>query len=195
MNKIRNVKWAYIALSITFIIIGFSLMIWPEISAVTICIIIGIALIFHGITKLMGYFSKDPYHLVFQFDLALGILTILFGIVLIIHPNYIITLLPIMIGLFIMINSVFKLQTSFDAKRFGMSKWWVMLTLSIVSALFGFLIVINPFEGANLLMEIMGLSLVIDGIQNLSVALYMIKVIKKTLPIDVEYIEKENWEA
>ena len=176
MRLVKEAKRAYMILSGIFMLVGLCLTIWPEISIVTFCCVLGGLCVIYGIIRLVGYFSKDQYRLAFQFDLALGIFVLVFGIILLFHPRPIIALLPVVIGLYIAIDSVFKLQTALDAKRFGMPRWWLMLILAIVAGGFGILLVFNPFEGAALFMRLIGITLIIDGIQNLWAALALVKV-------------------
>lgn len=179
MKFLKCVKALYIALSAIFIVLGVCLIIWPGTSAVTICMVMGIACIIYGAIKLMGYFSNDQYHLTFQFDLALGILTIVVGIVLLFHFDNVLSLLPTVVGLFILIDSVFKLQTAFDAKKFGMNQWWMILVLAILSAVCGIILCLHPFTAVKFIIQLMGISLMVNGIQNLCTAAYTVKVAKR----------------
>ena len=115
MRLVKEAKRAYMILSGIFMLVGLCLTIWPEISIVTFCCVLGGLCVIYGIIRLVGYFSKDQYRLAFQFDLALGIFVLVFGIILLFHPRPIIALLPVVIGLYIAIDSVFKLQTALDA--------------------------------------------------------------------------------
>ncbi len=191
MRLVKEAKRAYMILSGIFMLVGLCLTIWPEISIVTFCCVLGGLCVIYGIIRLVGYFSKDQYRLAFQFDLALGIFVLVFGIILLFHPRPIIALLPVVIGLYIAIDSVFKLQTALDAKRFGMPRWWLMLILAIVAGGFGILLVFNPFEGAALFMRLIGITLIIDGIQNLWAALALVKVEKRPDVIEAEEINSE----
>ena len=118
MKFIKRAKAAYIAICAVIAVIGFVLIIFPEISMLAICYILGIAAIVFGIVKITGYFSSDPYGLAFQFDLAFGIIAIVLGAVVVIHPGKIIALVPIIMGIYFMTDGIMKIQTAVDAKRF-----------------------------------------------------------------------------
>ena len=90
MDLIKKAKHAYITISVIMLVLGLVLLIWPKMSLSVLCYLIGAMLIIGGVVKLVGYFSKDLYRLAFQFDLAFGILSILLGVVFIIHPEHII---------------------------------------------------------------------------------------------------------
>lgn len=175
MELIKRAKNGYIAVSVLMLVIGGCLILWPQISLSVFCTVTGIAMIGFGIVKLLGYFSKDLYRLAFQFDLALGILSVLFGIVIMIHPHGLIAFVPVLMGIFIMLDGVFKIQTALDARQFGLKSWWAVLLLALCSGGFGLLLVLNPFEGAVALMILLGVAMAADGIQNLLVVLYTVQ--------------------
>lgn len=179
MELIKRAKGAYIAVSVLMLILGSCLIIWPETSLAVFCTITGIAMIVFGAVKLLGYFSKDLYRLAFQFDLALGILSVLFGLVIVIHPYNLITCVPVIVGIFVMLDGVFKIQTAMDARQFGLKAWWMVMLLAICSGGFGLLLVLNPFEGATALMILLGVTIVADGIQNLLIVLYTVQTTRE----------------
>ena len=72
----------------------------------------GVFLIVYGVTKLSGYFAKDLFQLAFQFDLALGIVSIVLGIIIIEKSEYIIEILSTAIGIFMLVDAALKIQTA-----------------------------------------------------------------------------------
>ena len=179
MRIVKQAKILYILTALFFCVAGITLLVYPTISAEIFCYITGGVLIFYGITKIIGYFSNDMYHLAFHFALALGIFFTLLGIILVLHPNVILTILPFLIGLHILVDGVFKLQTSIDAKRFGLPKWWLILLGALICILLGGILIFKPFEGAAALMMLMGFSLLADGIQHLFNAFYTVKILPR----------------
>lgn len=196
MEWIKRAKSAYIAVSVIMVILGAVLMLNPGLSMLTLCYLIGGLMVVFGITRLVGYFSKDLFRLAFQFDLALGIFCMLAGIVILVHPNNIMKLLPVIIGLFVTIDGVFKMQTAIDSKRFGLKRWYAILVLAAVTCVFGLLLIIDPFAGGKALMIFFGATMMIDGIQNLCVVLYTVKTvggIRKDVERERKTIETDNY--
>ena len=72
----------------------------------------GVFLIVYGVTKLSGYFAKDLFQLAFQFELALGIVSIVLGIIIIEKSEYIIEILSTAIGIFMLVDAALKIQTA-----------------------------------------------------------------------------------
>lgn len=196
MKHMKQIKTAFAAVSAAFIVIGLCLLIWPGIPAAAICTVVGIISIACGVIRFIGYFSNDLYSLAFQFDLSVGIMAIVVGCALIAHPSYVLFSLPAVIGIFSLMDSILRLQTSIDAKHFGMKKWWVIMMLSVGGAVLGALLLLRPFEGGQALIRLMGAALVFDGVENLITDLYTVKVPRRaradTNVIEVEYTVSDD---
>lgn len=166
MIKLRIAKLGYIIMSILFYAAGIILIFFPKIPFELFCIIAGIVFVAYGIIKIIGYFSKDLYCLAFQYDFAFGIFLMVIGITLFIfgptHERYV----PIIIGITILADSLFKMQMSFDAKKFGLRSWGVILATSIVSGFFGVFFIISVLSGMIIMNLIAGCSVLSEGIMN-----------------------------
>lgn len=183
---IRAAKTGYIILSAIFCALGVLLMADPGLSVALIGDIVGIVLVAFGIIKLVGYFSKDLYRLAFQFDLAFGILLIVLGLVLLIKPESAMNILCVILGIEIIADGLFKVQTSLDARRFGLNTWWLILSLAVIAGAIGAVLIFYPSESVRALTWVLGLSLLVEGVLNLCVALCAIKIIEHQQPDPIE---------
>lgn len=182
MNAIKTAKFGSIVSSAACCAAGILLLIYSEFSAIVICRLVGALLAVGGIIKIIGYFAKDLYRLAFQFDLAFGILSLIVGLIMLINPKGFISFLHFVIGILILADGLFKIQTAVDAKRFGLNKWWLIAVISVSTCVFGFLLILNPFEGAALLMALIGVALLSEGLLNLCVAVYTVRLLKENIP-------------
>ena len=181
MRFVKTVKTVFTAVSVVLIAAGAALLVWPDASASLICGAMGVVAILAGAVRLAGYFSNDLYRLAFQFDLAVGVLSILLGGILLLRTEDVLLLLPAIAGLFILVDSVLRLQTAIDAKHFGMDKWWAILLLSAAGAALGLLLLLRPFQsGRVLLVRLLGLTLAADGAENLLACRYTVKVPRRS---------------
>ena len=195
MEAIRQLKIAkngYIIMSLLFVILGICLIIWPDCSLKLFCTLIGIMLIAYGCIKIVGYFSKDYYCLAFQFDLAFGILLIAVGASIIARREQVVNLIFAIFGILTLADALFKIQMSMDAKRFGLSLWWRILVVAVLTGILGVLLLIRPFDAAEIMMILVGVSFLFEGILNLCVAIYTIKIQENRRPdfIDMDDFEK-----
>ena len=95
MDSLNVIKRIYSVMAVCLIAVGAMLMIKPDISINIICKVTGIVLIGYGIVKFAGYVTKDLFQLAFQFDLALGIVSIVFGIALVFKTQHVVEILSI----------------------------------------------------------------------------------------------------
>jgi len=190
----RVAKSGYIVMSLFFCVSGILLIAKPDVSTKLLGVALGITLIGFGVIKWIGFFSKDLFRLAFQYDLELGALLTVLGIVVLARPNDVLNILSVAVGLSILTEALFKARIAFDAKRFGIRSWWAILTLSIVSGMIGILLAVRPWESAKYLTILLGISFLSVGILNLCVALCTVKIIKNQYPdyIDVDYREMED---
>ena len=183
-------KIGYIVISAALCILGIMLIAIPDFSASLFGVICGILLILFGIVRLTGYFSRDLYRLAFQYDLPLGILLVIMGIVMLTHPSSLVTS-----GVFILSDGLFKIQIAWDSRKFGITKWWLILTFAIVTGICGLLLLLRPGEGSRILMIVLGITLLSEGILNFSTVLSAVKIIKHQKPDVIEidsYTEADN---
>lgn len=178
----ETAKIGYIVISILFCITGGLMIVVPGLVAPVISRVLGIFLILFGSIKLVGYYSRDLFRLTFQFDLALGILTIILGMIIFVRANHVMTFLSVVYGVYVMADSMLKIQIAFDSRAFGIRTWWLIFAVACITGAIGFIMVFRPFEGAELLVTILGMSLLAEGILNLITVITTVKVLRHQLP-------------
>lgn len=186
MKIIRIAKGGYTISSIAFCMAGILLLIHPEISAIAICKGLGILLAVCGVFRICGYLSQDLYRLAFQFDLAGGILIIVLGLVMLFRSNSVLRFLNFVLGILVLIDSLLKIQTALDARRFGLERWWMIGGAAVLASVLGLLIILDPFgsTGVSGAVMLLGMTLLMEGLLNLYVAIYTIKTEKQKVRID-----------
>jgi len=187
-------KIGYITVSVVLCSLGILFITLPEISMHIIGRTLGAAMILFGCIKLVGYFSKDLFRLAFQYDLQLGIVVFVLGLILILRPSDVIDLMFVAMGIALLADSLFKIQIAFDSRKFGISRWYGIFILAIVAAIISLVLVFKPSESARVLTILLGVTLVAEGILNLFVAITTVKIVKHQYPdfIDDDYFETED---
>ena len=187
----KTAKIGYIVMSVLFCVLGVVLLFTPDVSALWIGRLLGVGLFLFGIIKLVGYFSRDLFRLAFQYDLAFGLLLMVLGVVTLSHPGDAMSFLCVMFGIPVLADGLFKIQIAMDARRFGIRNWWLVLALAVLTCLAGVVLVFRPDAGVRALTALMGLSLLCDGVLNLSVALCTVKIVDHQRP---DVIETDDYE-
>ena len=187
----RVAKTGYTAVSILLAVLGIVLIAWPTFSVNALGVICGILLILFGGVKLVGYFSKDLYRLAFQYDMPFGILLIILGIIMLIHPGNLASFICVVFGLSVLISSLFNIQAALDAKKFGINQWWLIFALSVIAAVWGLILVFRPSEAADVMAVLLGITLLFESAVNICTVVTSVKIVKNQHP-DV-YVEEDYY--
>lgn len=178
VGPMRAAKAAGIAVSALVCALGIFMMLRPDTSVSLLSLICGVLFILLGIVKLAGYFSKDLYRLAFQYDLAFGLLMIAVGVVMLAHPGELMSLVCVVLGLCILADGLFRIQTALAAKSFGLPLWWLILVWAIVTGLLGFVLLLRPGDSGRLLMILAGAALTAEGLLNIDTIVTAVKIVK-----------------
>lgn len=174
---IRAAKICYIAVSAVLCVLGLLMILKPAFSMTFIGIFCGILMIVFGAVKLAGFFSRDLYRLAFQYDLVSGILLMVLGAILLVRPAGFMNFAGVAIGIFVLGDGLFKLQTAFDAKQFGIRRWWAILIPAVLCVVFGAVLVFVPY-GGKALTVVMGIDLFFEGVLNICTVITAVKISK-----------------
>ena len=174
----RVAKIGYISVSVLFAILGVLMILCPSFPVRVVGITCGILLIIFGGIKMVGFFSKDLFRLAFVHDLACGILMIVLGCCLFLHTQDALSFFCTVLGILVLTDGLFKVQIAMDAKPFGIRKWWLILVAALVTCVLGIILIFRPTESLSVMTELIGISLILDGILNVSTMLTAVKIIK-----------------
>lgn len=169
---LHYIKSGTMLLSIAYIIIGMMLLIMPQTSLLWICYAFGAVVLVTGIVCLIQYARIRGTGFTAPFMLVGGVITAGLGIFTLAKPQVVASFLPVVFGIFILVDGLSRVGTAMDlAKRKG-QKWWVLLLLSVVSVALGVLLVLHPFDAAVSVVMVCGILLIIEGALNLGCVLY-----------------------
>ena len=199
VTPMRIAKIGYIVMSVLFCLAGVLFIAMPEISTKIIGICIGISMILFGIVRLIGYFSKDLYRLAFQFDLEFGILMMILGVTVLFNPENLMAFICVAIGISILLDGLFKIRIALDSKQFGIKSWWLILALAIVTGVIGVFLIFDSATGSEVMTVALGLTLLSEGVLNLSTVISTVLIVKNQAPdiietdvIDIDFDGKER---
>ena len=94
------------------------------------------------------------------------------------NPDQAMSFLCLMLGIATMADGLFKLQSALDARRFGLKSWLLILTLAVGAGVVGALLMLRPMQSARALTVLLGIGMMLEGVLNLCVALFSIKIIR-----------------
>ena len=186
VTPMRIAKIGYIVMSVLFCAAGILFIAAPELSVSIIGVCIGVAMILFGIVKLIGYFSKDLFRLAFQFDLEFGILMMILGVIVLFNPKNLMAFICVALGISILLDGLFKIRIAMDSKQFGIKSWWLILTLAIITGVFGMFLIFESVIGSQILSVLLGLTLLSEGILSLCTVINTVLIVKNQMPDVIE---------
>ncbi len=145
-------------------LIGLVLLLLPSTLNNIIGFVVGGCLLIFGIIGIIKYIRIKEYK--FTSSLVSGILYSALGIIVIINPSSVISLVTICLGLYLVINGILKTVFSFNLKKIT-TRWGGALVMGILTIILGLLLVINPFGSAVAITKLAGAFLVVVAIFDL----------------------------
>ena len=76
-------------------------------------------------------------------------------------------MLPVVFGLFLIVDSIGRLGQALDLKAVGYGRWWLYLLTSLVSIALGTFVLCNPFQTVEAMVMALGVILVLEAVLNL----------------------------
>lgn len=182
VKKLNKFIYSSIAISILMFIMGLLFIIYPEISFTTVTYILSILLIINGIY----FIATKEGSIFFSSFLTIGVINVLLGLVMILNPDIVKTLFPIVVGIVMIVKSVLDLRISILLYRNKYNNSLFLFICSIISVICGLFIVINPSIGTIALTTTIGIIITLYSISNILDTI----IFKKDINEIVELLKK-----
>ena len=127
-------------------------------------IIGGLAIVYGGI-QLYFYFVKRTSSS--AIPLFIGLPTTAFGCLMLFSPESIISIIPIVVGILLIINSIIQMQKSLILKDNGYENWIYNFVVSVILLLIGIILFLKPIQSIAFLLQIIGVCLIVEAISML----------------------------
>lgn len=171
-----------IVTSIIILLFGIFIFIKPDTTVKTISFLLGIILLLTGLNSIVNAFSnkENPNNL----NIAVGIIIMIPALILFFNPTIIASIIPLLIGIYMIISAAFKLQYLYSLKTLT-NAWDIsVVVVTIVTLILGVLLVFNPFGGVIAITKLIGIFLMIYAILDIINNINIKKKVK-----DVEFIK------
>ena len=177
--------------SISLFILGILIIFKSEVTIIAISYLVGGILIALGAFAIIQFIKNIEISGKNDLDILYGVVTIILGLLIVKNPKLIASVLPIIIGVAIIINSSTKLQYAFELKKENNQQWKTTMIISIISVVCGVILLFNPFKGAVIITQTIGIFIIIYAILDI----VSTSIIKKNVKYIHEAISGENNEA
>jgi len=168
--------WLILLRGIVFLLLSFFVFANPVGSLLGLAVYIGISLLLTGIFLIVLALSSRDTMENWGWRLAEGVIDVIFAFVLLSNPGITATVLPFVVGFWMMVFGIMMFADSFQVKKTGESNWWIGLVGGLLTVLAGYFITNNLLAGAVAFTYWIGFGFIIAGIINISISLRMRKL-------------------
>ncbi len=182
MSSVKKFRWGYLLISLVLCAVGLCFIIYPNNSIKIGSYIIAGAAVLVGIILAIKVLADRKRDFSFAMSIFSAVLTVACGVVAFFIPNEIFKLYPMLIGLFVILDGSFKLQTVINAKRYKIKCWWLLLLFAVISIIGGFFVIrlrVDIDVSYRFFSIIMGVALCSCGLQNFLSLFYLGRIVAK----------------
>ncbi len=182
--------------SIIYLLIGLTLFFLPASVLKTVSIIIGIIALISSIFPIVNYFKMENRILGLG-SIVTGVTFAIAGLVMIMYPALLETVIAIMIGVVMIINSINKIEYAITLRDNNVKEWYVSMIFAIITLLVGIFFVVKTWTVINIMTSILGLIIIIYAILDIAETIFVKRKVKYVVSMineegkDIKVIEEE----
>lgn len=153
-------------LSILMVVLGVVLFIWPGKTLTLAARILGIALLVGAAVTAYSWYRDRHKANTNYTSLGIAALCLVAGLIVLIAPKGVITLLPKLIGIAVLINGVINLAQALELRNVGQS-WTSSLAMAVLTIAMGLFLLVFAFNAMEVAVMVVGGVFVYNGVSNL----------------------------
>lgn len=168
--------------ALLFFVVGIILVTSPVTILHVIMYVVEGILMIYGTVTIVNYVRVESKYDVFSCGFVQGVVCILLALFLIANPTIIITILPIVIGIWMIFGSLARIQVIIKLNAWGQkaSMWYILLAILMFTV--GLVVICNPFKTAALMVQVLGAGIILyaifDIIESIGIISFLNKVKK-----------------
>ena len=157
------------------ILAGIVVIVFPDAVSSVIGILFAIILIVMGITGAVDYIISIKEFRAAGYGKSVGaeivlvysVIIMILGLVFLIKPEFVLSILALTVGVFFLIDGVVKLREATLVPQYKNFYWWIMLVLSLGIFAAGIACIIDPFSGTRGIIVFSGITFIASGIESM----------------------------
>ena len=175
----KKLKWNLVLMSILYLGLGIFLLLVPGTALNIVCYALGGVVLACAAVQLIRYFAVERGVFQSQLTLISGLVCLGLGAFLIIRSDIVVRILPIVFGLFVIFDSLGRIQNALELRRCEYPSWKGFLLLAVLSIALGVIMIVDPFGTMETLVMAIGIILIVEGSINLLSALYTVLAVRR----------------
>lgn len=178
LERINKILKGQIVTSVLYTALGLCFILMPVDTVNIICkFVFGVVLILAGVYHILIYVLEKMNATLL--DLLSGGMILVIGIFLFFNPQIVVKLLPVLLGTFVLVDSIWVLKGSLKLKKIGRGEWKILLIGSLVFIGLGIAMIVDPFDIVKYTMIFAGCVMLANGVTDFVFLVLMRRGIKK----------------
>ena len=141
----KKLKWNLVLMSILYLGLGIFLLLVPGTAMNIVCYALGGVVLACAAVQLVRYFAVERGVFQSQLTLISGLVCLGLGAFLIIRSDIVVRILPIVFGLFVIFDSLGRIQNALELRKCQYPSWKGFLLLAVLSIVLGIVMILDPF--------------------------------------------------
>ena len=175
---IRKTGMYSILTTVLLLIVGFLMISQPIVLADSFMFVFGVILILDGAIHSLSYFSIQDEYRYYSYEFAQSIIGMVLGFIVVANYHDILLILPILLGIWIILDGLFKLQIALNIRGIRNIRWGIMLLLSLITIALGIGIIFNPASTVEMTVRLSGAIIIITQLMAFYDSFYILLQVK-----------------
>ena len=162
-EKLKNLFRSYLFDGLIFVALGTVMLVWPESSLKILCIVLGALLGVVGLVMVMTFIlnRRDDAH---SFGLLSGLIQIALGVALIVKPEFFINVFQIFVAIIMLYGCILMFIHAYQIRSEKGIVYWLSIIFAVITLILAVLMLINPEAFASFMVQLEGVSLIVEGL-------------------------------
>ena len=161
---------ASVGMAVLYMVLGLPLLLFPAAVGTVFVWALAIGCVVYALPHLIRYLQGRKVGQAFGGDLFLTVLPLLFALFALLRPHVILSFLPFVLGALLLLDGVGKLPLMLEAIQDHTPGFVYCVASTLVPLIAGLVLMLNPFQAAQMVIQFFGLGLILDGIADLITA-------------------------
>lgn len=167
MKYIKEIKKSILVTDLIYIMIGLIMAIIPGFLSNFICYVMGIIIVLFGSTRILRYIELKKKTNLSNIMLVIGIIALILGIVIIVNPEGVTSIIPFIIGIYVFVLGLTKINQALEFRENNYNGWSPTMISAVLLLLLGIIVIFNPFEALTVVIRLVGIAFIINSLYDL----------------------------
>ena len=172
----KAIKHWYLPLivGVLLIVLGIWTFTTPLDSYIMLSIVFAVGFFLSGIFEMI--FALSNKHKSWRWSFALGLLSIIIGLLMILNPAISMATLPFYVGFMLLFHSILGICSAYEMRQYGIMDWGWLMLVAVLALIFSFIMLWNPlFAGVSIVVWT-GIAFIVTGFYMIYFSTQLIKL-------------------